>query len=122
MVPTHISLSLTNDAFKIVVNMNLGQTPKDQSGLGGCKVDGDPYHGFVCVCETRRSRNAAHDDVKHLIAAHKLGLDTGVEPNVYGSEENLSEARPDVVHYDLSGGIALVSDVTISHPTAPSYI
>ena len=59
------------------------------------------------MCETRRSRNAAHDDVKHLIAAtcNKFGLATGVEPNVYGSEENLSEARPDMVHYNLSGGI-----------------
>ena len=54
VVPTHISLRVTNGAFKIAVKMNLGQTLKDQSGLDWChmcrnKVDGDPYHGFVCV-------------------------------------------------------------------------
>ena len=77
------------------------------------KVDGDPYyHGFVCVSEKRRSRNAGHDEVKHT--CNKFGLCTGIEPNVYGNEEDLSGARP--------GCIALVSDVTISHPTSSSYI
>ena len=66
VVPTHTALRVTNDAFKIAVKMNLGQTPNDQSGLGWChmcrkKVDGNPYHGFVCVSEKRRSRNAGHD-------------------------------------------------------------
>ena len=129
VLPTHSSLRVTNDAFQIAVKMNLGQTPTAQSGLGWChmcrkKVDGDPYHGFVCVCETRRTRNAGHDRVKHLIAntCNKFGLTTGVEPNVYGCEEENSGARPDLISYDLPGGIAVVSDVTISHPTAPSYI
>ena len=45
------------------------------------------------MCEARRSRNKAHDPVKHT--CNKFGLYTGVEPNVF----------------------ALVSDVTISHPT-----
>ena len=100
----HTALRGTDDAFKIAVKMSLGQTPNDQSGLGWChmcrkKVDGDPYHGFVCVSEKRRSRNAAHDEVKHLISntCTKFGLCTGIKPNVYGNEEDLSGARPDLI-------------------------
>ena len=49
---------MSENVKKNALKMNLGQTPTAQSGLGWChmcrkKVDGDPYHGFVCVCVKR---------------------------------------------------------------------
>ena len=131
-IPTNSLTRLSNDHIACAVRLRLGLQPytplphfcfacsNSRSSRHSAAFDKNPYHHLCCPKFAGTFLTMRHDRIKYIIAqyAREAGIPTIVEPK---GLDPLSKKRVDLQLFTPSTGSSLLVDISIVHPTAPSY-
>jgi len=112
-IPTHSSLTLNDTTYRLAAR--LGLTPQDNlPSTCSCGADllREPHHFLSCSQKTAGNPETQHDCLAQLLV--KVGGSVYIEPNWFDG------MRPDAQVSLLRNNTML--DVTVVHPSAPSYL
>ena len=121
VMPTEAGLRLIDPHFQWAARLRLGTpVPAVSDVCGGCRKPdtGGDWHALSCMSGSAQPLKARHDAVVNTLHrfANLMGVVSLREPTDLCTETG---KRPDLELHLPTG--TLLTDVTISHPTAPSY-
>ena len=123
-LPTEPRLRLSNAYWRWAARLRLGMPiPIAADTCSGCTRRmpevGDSWHSLSCVSGSGGHMTARHDAVVNVLSrfSNLMGVVNLTEPADLCDTDG---RRPDI-EFHLPGEAPLLIDVTIHHPTAPSY-